>query len=176
MRNSYFLHPANLLYCGLLSEFSDDFTRTKCGEKIIETKIAEKKSKAKFVRKLRKPVRKEIDFGAKNVYKLIDWGKIKKNKIRSPPLMRHFSKDDVKKVMKLDNEMRKKMLKDKLLCHSQHCERCVKQTTISVLSNSTHDDQKSHIIVTEKSREKNSFACTKESFRQSLEFVEMELD
>ena len=68
------------------------------------------------------------------------------------------------------------MLKDRLLCHSQHCERCVKQTTMSVLSNSTHDDQKSHIIVTEKSREKNSFSCTKESFRQSLEFVEMELD
>ena len=90
--------------------------------------------------------------------------------------MRKFSKDDVKKVMKLDNEMRKKMLKDRLLCHSQHCERCVKQTTMSVLSNSTHDDQKSHIIVTEKSREKNSFSCTKESFRRSLEFVEMELD
>ena len=68
VRNSYFLHPENLLYCGLLSEFSDDFTRTKCGEKIIETKIAEKKSKAKFVRKLRKPVQKEIDLGARNVY------------------------------------------------------------------------------------------------------------
>ena len=68
------------------------------------------------------------------------------------------------------------MLKDRLLCHSQHCERCVKQTTMSVLSNSTHDDQKSHIIVTENSREKNSCTPTKESFRRSLEFVEMELD
>ena len=103
------------MYSGLLSEFSDDFTRTKCGEKIIEAKNAEKKSKAKFVRKLRKPVRKEIDFGAKNVYKLIDWGKIKKNKIRSPPLMRHFSKDDVKKVMKLDNEMRKINVKGQII-------------------------------------------------------------
>ena len=176
VRNSYFIHPENLLYCGLLSKFTDDEIRTKCADKIIESKISQKKSKAKFVRKMRKPTRKEINLGAKNIFNLIDWGKIKKAKIRDPPLLRRFTKDDVKKVSNLDNEMRSKILHDKLLCHSQHCERCVKQTTISVLSNSSHDAQKSHIIVTENSREKNSCTSTKESFRRSLDFVEMELD
>ena len=58
----------------------------------------------------------------------------------------------------------------KLLCHSQHCEGCVKQTSKSLLTNANHDDQKSHIIVTEKSRERNPCTFTKESFKQSLNF------
>ena len=177
VNNSYFLHPENLLYCGALSKFTDDFTRTECVEKIIETKIAKKKSKAKFVRKFFKPVRKEINFGAKkSIFNLIDWKIIKKTKVRDSPLLRKFSKENVKELLIPNNEMRGKILQDKILCHSQQCERCVKQTTMSVFSNCTHDTQKEHIIVTENSRQKNSCTSTKESFRQSLKFEEIELD
>ena len=180
VNNSYFLHPENLLYCGLLSKFTDDSTRVQCAEKIIETKVAAKKSKAKFVRKFRKPKRNEINFGSKNVYGLINWPVIKKNKIRDPPLLRKFPKEIVKKLAspnnEIRNEVRNQILQDKILCHSQQCERCVKQTTMSVFSNCTHDTQKEHIIVTENSRNKNSCTATKESFRRSLKFEEIELD
>ena len=176
VRNSYFFQPENLLYCGLLSKFSTDEIRDKCEAKILKGRIARKKKKSKKVRKLKKPKKDEINFGADNLFDVLNWDKQSlKLKIRDPPLMDLLSPNEIKLIvqsLKSKNEIPPEILCKiyKLLCHSQHCERCVKQTSKSLLTNANHDDQKSHIICTESSRERNPCTFSKESFKRSLNF------
>ena len=179
VRNSYFFNPENLLYCGVFStKFSTNEIRDQCAAKLLKARVNRKKrkSKSKKVRKCKRPKKDEINFEATNLFDVLKWDKQSlKLKIRDPPLTDLLSPAEIKLIVQLLNsnqdlpdEIKCKIYK--LLCHSQHCERCVKQTTKSLLTNSNHDDQKSHIIVTEKSRERNPCTFTKESFKQSLNF------
>jgi len=157
--NSYFAHPENLLLCALLSPMSSELDKERALELIIEFRS---KTSQETVRKFVKPSPHEINCESDNIIDLINWDIIAEEKKTPPPILRSFTNDQLKNG---DIDL------PKLLCHSQNCERAVKQTSKSVLKWGDEDNKaKQDIIVTENSRNKYPIGCKKEAFRRDLNF------
>jgi len=157
--NSYFAHPENLLLCALLSPMSSNLDKERALELIIEFR---NKQPQGTVRKFVKPLPHEINCNSDNIIDLINWDILSEDKKTAPPILRRFTNEELKNG---------KIELPHLLCHSQNCERAVKQTSKSVLKWGDEDYKaKQDIIVTENSRKKYPIGCKKEAFRRDLQF------
>ena len=165
---SYFAHPENLLMCGLLSPFSSDHVRQQSLEKILEARKKQKASKAKNVRKYIPPALSKYNFDADNIIDLLHWSKfIRNHNVTPPPLLSKHTDAELRQILetkKCPEEI------EGILCHSQHNERCVKQTTASILKNAGYENAKGHHIVTDQSRQQFVINAPKKDVKRALEF------
>ena len=156
--NCYFAHPENLLLCALLSSMSSDLDKQRAIALIAEFRNNQQRD---TVRKFVKPLPHEINYNSDNIIDLINWDTISEDKKTPPPILRKFTIEELENGIDLP----------KLLCHSQHCERAVKQTSKSVLKwGDENYKAKQDIIVTENSRKKYPIGSKKEAFRRDLQF------
>lgn len=167
--NSYFAHPENLLICGLLSPMSTQEIKEKCLRIILQIRSVVRIDE---IRQFFALLPHEVNTDANDIVDFINWDALRaaprsKTKMTPSPLLMKYSDDDLKnevfgtvKIIKLDD----------LLCHSQHVERAVKQTSQSVLKSNDYVKQRSDIICTQDSREKYPQNSTKEVFRRQLQF------
>lgn len=169
--NSYWAHPENLLFCGLLCDLSSNEVKEQSLALILEFRAAERKSKRKSVRKFEKPEPHELNYDATNLFDFINWETIAKAKKTPPPNLRHLSDQELQMLVSkntvLKNIVREKIPKE--LCHSQSCEMYVQLTSKTVLKAQGHDKQKSKIIVTQDSREKFSCQSSKADVARTLQ-------
>ena len=113
-RNSYYAHPENLLLTMLCDE--DSMVRAKAINKILEIRKSNQLGD-KSVRPYKLP---KIDFDCDSYTEMIDWDK---EAIHEPILTCDFSKDDIKELHS------KPLVLEPYPCHSQGCERAVKETS-----------------------------------------------
>ena len=158
--NSYFAHPENLLLCALLSPLSSANEKDRALELILQIRSMERSNE---VRKFFPIAENEVNCDSDNIIDLINWNEIDKYKMTPPPLLEKYSDEDLKSG---------KIQLEKLLCHSQHNERAVKQTSKSVLKSHDYLKQKSDIVCTEESRSNYKHNAKKEDFRRNLQFDE----
>lgn len=163
----YFAHPENLLLCGFLSPFSTDYVREQSLKKILEARKKQRASKAKKVRRFFPPSLDKYDFEAANIFDFLRWDMFKRNYVVTPPpLLSKYTDDELKEMLKTKTcpEI------EGILCHSQHNERCVKQTTMSILKNAGYEQAKANIIVTDQSRQNFVINAPKKNVIRALEF------
>ena len=126
---------------------------------IKEARKMEKKSKAKSIRKFILPTQEQINLEADNVLDLLKWDKYPKKYQTSPPLLRDFCDDDLEDV----DQLRQDPVISNILCHSQQCERAIKQTTLSSKTNIGKENVKANILVSNQSRKELPIDFTKKS-------------
>ena len=112
IKNAYFCHSENILLACVLSE--DKQMSKKALNLIKEARKWEQKSKAKDVRKYITPTEDQLDFEADNPLDLLKWDKVPKKHVRSPPLLKHFTIQQLEVPSALEIP--------EILCHSQHNE------------------------------------------------------
>ena len=113
--NSFWAHPENMLVAMAMGPNPD------LNVKALEIIAKLRKSKAKRIRKFRKPG-KFINFQAKTYDQLIDFKQFKPSLYSSPPLFNNHSLQDIKTKTFDDDIM-------KVPAHSQHVERFVYLTS-----------------------------------------------
>ena len=165
----YFAHPENLLLCGFLSPFSTDYVREQSLKKILEARKKQRASKAKKIRRFFPPSLDKYDFDANNIFDFLRWDMFKRNYVVTPPpLLSKYSDDELKAMLKAGSKCPEDI--EGILCHSQHNERCVKQTTMSILKNAGYEQAKAHHIVTDQSRQAFVINAPKKDVIRALEF------
>ena len=166
---SYFAHPENILLCGFLSPLSSDYVREQSLNKILEARKKQKQSKAKNVRRFIPPFLDKYNFDAENLFDFLRWDKFKRNQnVTPPPLLSKYTDDELKEMLKAKTKCPEDI--EGILCHSQHNERCVKQTTMSILKNAGYEQAKANIIVTDQSRQNFVINAPKKDVIRALEF------
>ena len=159
--NSYFAHPENLLVCGLLCPISTNEIKEKCLKMLLKIRHTVR-PQTDTIRQFFTLLPNETNPDADNIFDFINWDEPSlQNKLTFPPLLMKYSDDDLRNGL-ID-------LSD-LLCHSQHVERAVKQTSKSVAKSRDYLKQKSDIVCTIDSREKYPQNAPKDNFRRHLQF------
>ncbi|KAK5649767.1 hypothetical protein RI129_000796 [Pyrocoelia pectoralis] len=155
-RNSYFIHPENLL----LSMLADSRThiRELALRRILKAKLREADVDSDVIRPFRVPV---INFSAIDYVDLIDWQTCE---ITSPPVLQNFSVEDIEQLVFSDSE---KMVElTSFPCHTQAVERCVKlvsEASLSVIGSGARDG---FILANIQCRQKMPHFETKREFNQ----------
>ena len=116
--NSYWIHPENMLVAFAMDD------NPKLNEMALTTIQKLRKSKAKRVRKFRKPNEKFINFQAQSYDQLIDFKHFKPSLYTNPPLLKNHSLQDIK-TKNFDPDIMK------VPVHSQHVERFVYLTSLA---------------------------------------------
>ena len=147
--NGYFFHPENLLLCAYLSPLSPARIKSKALNLILKAREIYTENTDK-VRDFKVPTAAQLNLdNVKNIacfFDILDWNNLPTNYITFAPLLRIFSNDELKEG--LNNPLNV----PRLLCHSQHNERAVKQTSESVKKHIGKEFQKTNIIVVGESR------------------------
>ena len=104
-----------------------------------------------------------MNFGAETLLKFLNWDVLKKQKKTSPPLYQNLSDIEVKSLLFSKNHG----LVAKLLCHSQHNERCVQYTTKTIAKVVHASSQKADLILCQNSRDEYPTELSKTAFRNA---------
>ena len=152
-----------MLHAVLICPRSSEEDKQTANDLILEFRKVKRKSKAKKVRKYFKPNGKEIDFGATTLLKFLKWDVLKKQKKTPPPLYQNLTDIEVKSLLFSKNHG----LIPKLLCHSQHNERCVQYTTKTIAKVVHAANQKADLILCQNSRDEYPTELSKTDFRNA---------
>ena len=148
---------------------SSEEDKQTANDLILEFRKVKRRSKAKIkkVRKYFKPKSKELNYGAKTLLKFLNWDVLKKQKKTSPPLYQNLSDIEVKSLLLSKNHG----LVAKLLCHSQHNERCVQYTTKTIAKVVHASSQKADLILCQNSRDEYPTELSKTDFRNARKML-----
>ena len=147
--NGYWFHPENVSACALVSPESTLQMKKKALKIILEARERERANVTGEIRYFINPTKDQLNLDAPNFLEVLKWNQLPLEYITPPPLFRNFSDDELKESL-----TGKPLNIPRFLCHSQHCERNVQETTKSVTKNIGHENQKSSMIGANKSREK----------------------
>ena len=167
--NSWWAHPENVMLCGMLSQFSTPKIKVRSRGKFLKARKTTRKSRAKKVRRFKHPKINQLNEESVDVLDLIDWTKFRNCEITDSPLLQDLIDEDC-------NEDLEKNIKEKIpgvfciLCHNQHCERCVCYTTKAVKKNIGLVNQKAAVIITEKNCHDYPTKMSKTDFKTKLHF------
>ena len=162
--NSFPAHPETVLFCAFVSSNSSDEEKYMALQKILEAR--RRHVNPDSVRKFIYPKEHEINWEAQSIMDILHWHKLKSDYITPPPLLQDFTDDELTEAYL----SKQKLDLPKLLCHSQHNEAAVKNTTKEVATNVGHEAQKANIIITGESRKTLPINATKKHFSRKLDF------
>ncbi|CAG9826869.1 unnamed protein product [Diabrotica balteata] len=118
-RNSYYIHPENLLLCMLTDN------RQWVRELALRRIIKARKEKKVGIRQFKIP---EINFNAAEYFELINWSECE---VTAPPMLADIPDDELKQL--IDSSIIADFDFPKYPCHTQAVERCVKLVSESSL-------------------------------------------
>ena len=141
VRNGYCMHPEGMLLAGIT-----------CKDKAIALRALAIHEKAlKYhedkteIRKYVKPGESQYNLAAEHWFDALDWPNLSDEYITPSPLIKGLY-PDVEKLRHMINQNEEIPLPPNLVAHARNNERAVKQTTMSVGGNRTHQQQMANII------------------------------
>lgn len=149
-RNSFFVHPENLLLAMLQDDQSH--IRELALRRLIK---ARQLRNGNEVREFQLP---KLQIDASNYYELIDWSK---EKVTEPPMTMKYSDTEISNMISSKDNL---MFLQKLPCHTQAVERCVKLVTEASLSVCGQEARDGYIRAKIKSRQELPFFETKSQY------------
>ena len=100
-----------------------------------------------------------INFSARSYYEMIDFSNIDKRLITEPPLITHYSNEE------LNGLQGQKLDILGIPCHSQNVERCFADVTKASLHTRSHDARHANIIATRSHRREVPTNMSKKHFK-----------
>ena len=94
IKNSHPAHPETIIYCALVSSFTNDEMRRRALHMILAARNRERNRRVNKVRKFQYP-NALVNFDAQTIFELLDLDRLPQSYITAPPLFRNFSDKDL---------------------------------------------------------------------------------